>query len=89
MHTKLDRPDDFDDASFPQARPLETRLDGYFLTFRKDGQNILRVNVEDGEALQLLHSLVAGIARCRMVPAELENLQDIIEGVIRGTEAGS
>lgn len=86
---KLDQPDPFDDARFPQAQPLETRIDGFFLTFRKGEQVVFRVNTEDAEALFVAHGLISGIARCAMVPAELDNLRDVLESVIRGREGGS
>lgn len=85
---KLDQPDPFDDAHFPQARPLDVRIDGFFLTFRKGDQTIFRVNTEDAEALFVAHSLVSGIAKCAMVPAELDNLRDVLESVIRGMGGG-
>jgi hypothetical protein len=89
MHHKLDQPDPFDDAKFPQAQPLEKREERGFLTFSKGGKTIFRVNIEDAESLFVAHSLVSGIAKCAMVPAELDNLRDILEGVIRAREGGS
>ncbi len=86
---KLDQPDPFDDAKFPQARPIESKLDNPFLILKKGDDTILRVNVEDSEALLAAHSLISGLAKCALVPAELENLKDILAGVIRMKEGGS
>jgi hypothetical protein len=89
MYAKIYDPDDFDDAQFPQARPIDAHIDGFFLTLKKGDRTILRINTEDSEALFVVHSLASGIAKCALVPAELENLRDILESVIRGMEGGS
>lgn len=93
--------DSFLGVSFPvlvpvpesAPEPIQIRVtidkEQCFASFHKSNQNIFRINTEDSEALFLAHSLIAGIARAQMCPAELDNLRDILEGVIRGTSIGS
>jgi hypothetical protein len=88
-YIKIHQPDDFDDANFPQARPIGVRIDGHFATFAKDGEPIFRVNSEDAEALIFAHGLLKGVARTKLVPAEVENLIDVLESAIKGLEMGS
>jgi hypothetical protein len=89
MNLKIYNPDPFDDAQFPQATRIDVYIDGSFMTLKKGDRTILRINTEDSEALFVAHSLISGIAKCAMVPAELDNLRDILEGVIRSKEGGS
>jgi hypothetical protein len=86
---KLDQPDPFDDAKFPQAHPITPCVSGYFLSFKRDGQDILRVNVEDVGAMQMLHAVLSRIAGARLVPTELEQICDLLADAIRSSEMGS
>jgi len=81
--------DPFDSAEFPQAKPIVPVVTGYFITFRKGEENILRVNFEDTGAMQIVHSILGGIAKAQLVPAEIEQIRDLLADAIRSSEMGS
>lgn len=80
---------DFSDVKFPPAQELKMEVNGFFLTLVKAGEPLFRLNTEDSHALFVAHSLVRGIAKCELTPEELKDLNDILEGLIKGQDGGS
>ena len=89
-------PDEFPNSDFPivlpkqpEAKPFLLKVDNYMLTVIKEGEPLFRVNTEDSRALFVINGLLRGILKGNLIRAELEDLTNIIESVIKGNEAGS
>jgi hypothetical protein len=87
MNLKIYQPDDT--PNFPPARPITPVIGKHFVTFRKDSHDIFRINYEDGHALNIAYSLLAGLEKAALTPIEIEQMKDLVADLIRSQDGGS